>query len=630
MNTPDSDWFKARLYGCLIAIAAAFCILAIRLFYLQIIQGKELRRLSENNCIRLKSILPYRGLIFDRNNQLMVDNRPSYDVYITLRDAKPVKETLTRLALHTGIDGAVLEERAYGDAHHVSYKPFLLIQDIDRDLLAVIEAHRLELPGIEVRVTPRRNYIHRKSASHLLGYLGEISAEELRSGKYPDTRGGEYVGKFGVEKRYETALRGKRGGRQVEVDARGRVVRVLKTVPATPGYNLVLTLDASLQRHAETLMEGRTGAVAAMDPMTGDVLVMVSAPSFDQNAFVSGMSETAWNALRNDPRRPMENKVIHAEYPPASIYKVITAMAGLEETIADGQMKINCPGYYRYGDRMFRCWTRWGHGAVTIEKSLAVSCDVYFYQLGQKLGVERLAWYARGGGFGSPTGIPLENESSGLVPTAAWKRRVYRQAWQGGETLNVSIGQGYNLATPLQALNLYAAIANGGTRYTPRIIRRIQTAEGEVVFENRPEVMGRLPVSAKNLKIVRQGLADAVAKKYGTARSSVKVDTVSISGKTGTAQVVSRRKTDRKNGGEIPLEFRPHAWFAGYAPTDSPEIAVVVLVEHGEHGSSTAGPIARALITRYLNGKNGANDRPGSVPDLSSEQTKDTEPHAQP
>ena len=602
LQSTDSDWYKRRLTGVVFLVLTAFLVLIARVFYLQVIEGNELRRLSENNCIRLQNIDPSRGLIFDRNGKLLVDNRPSFDLNIILKDAKPVEHTIEMLSQYIDVPATELMSKISSNKGISSYTPILLKQDIGRDALAAIEVHKYNLPGIVVSVKPRRHYIYKQSAAHLIGYLGEISSDELKSGKYSAYRAGDYIGKFGVEKTYEGLLRGKRGGRQVEVNAAGQVVRVLKTVEAFPGHNVYLSIDYLLQKKAEELLEGLAGAIIAMEPATGQILAMASSPAFDQNAFVDGMSHEQWDSLVSNPFRPMENKAVNAEYPPASVYKIVTAIACLEEGIIDANTSFYCPGHYKCGNRVFRCWKKRGHDKVNVVKALAESCDVFFYQVGQKLGVDRLAWYARACGLGSATGIDLDHEAKGLIPTAAWKRARTGIGWQLGETLSVAIGQGYNLTTPLQMMTLISGIANGGIRYKPLILRKVETAEGEIINENNSKVTGRLPVSQRTLEIVRKGLWETVNKRKGTAWIA-HVDDVDISGKTGTAQLVSR--TGSNDNASIDKankldHLKPHAWFVAYAPSKEPKIAVVVIVEHGEHGSSAAAPLAKELITTYL------------------------------
>jgi len=578
---------------------AAFAVLVARLFYLQIIERQEYNRLSENNCIRLQSIDPPRGMIFDRYGKLLVENRPSFDLSIILKDAKPLDQTLYRVSDFLESTPQELITKVKRKNGFQSYKPIPLHQDIGRDVLAMIEVNKFDLPGIEVNVRPLRHYIQRGVSAHIIGYLSEIDPKELKSGAYTDARPGDFIGKFGAEKTFDGFLRGKRGGRQVEVNATGQVVRVLNTVEAQPGNNIYLTIDQQLQEKAETLLGGLAGAVVAIKPSTGEVLVLTSSPSFDQNAFASGLSLKQWRTLQFNPFRPMENKAIQGEYAPASTYKIITAIAGLEEGVIDTSTTFYCPGFYEYGDRVFRCWKKGGHGTVDVFRALAESCDVFFYQVGQKLGVDRLAWHAKASGLGAATGIDLDHEAHGLIPTAAWKKQRTGVPWQRGETLSVAIGQGYNLVTPLQMAVLAAAVANDGVAYKPLILKSIESADGKIVFRNEKQVLRKLPTSRRTMDIVKRGLWEVVHSERGTARIA-RVHGINISGKTGTAQVIGRRKGDTSRKIERAPHQEAHAWFVAYAPSEDSKIAVSVVVENGEHGSSAAAPIAREIIKTYL------------------------------
>ncbi|CAB5082418.1 Peptidoglycan D,D-transpeptidase MrdA (EC [Olavius algarvensis associated proteobacterium Delta 3] len=600
LPTADQDWYKQRLAGVMLVAVAAFAILGFRLFHLQVLHGDELRELSERNSIRLQSIDPPRGLIFDRNGRLLVDNRPAFDVSIIPKDAKPLEETIRKLSRLLGVPADGLMTKIKTRRRQSAYQPIPLKQDIGRNVLAAIEARRYDLPGVFIDVKPRRQYIYRQSAAHLIGYLGEINADELSCGLYDDCRAGDYIGKFGIEKAYESSLRGGRGGRQVEVSAKGQVVRVMKTVGAKPGQNIFLTIDQQLQLKAEELLAAQAGAAIAMDPTTGQLLAMASSPSFDQNAFVSGMTHDQWNVLISNPQRPMSNKAVQGEYPPASTYKIVTAIAGLEEELIDETTTFFCPGFLKFGNRVYRCWKKGGHGHMDVVRAIAESCDVFFYQVGQKLGVDRIAWYARACGLGSSTGSKMDHEAKGLIPTAEWKLKRTGIPWQAGETLSVAIGQGYNLVTPIQMLTLVAAVANQGAQYQPFVLERVETAQEEVIKTSQPKEVSRLPVSPDTLELVRRGLWEVVNTPGGTAYGS-RLKDVDMSGKTGTAQIVGRKDDEPEaEDEEIEEQFKDHAWFVAYAPSEAPRIAVAVIVEHGEHGSSTAAPIAREMIRSYL------------------------------
>jgi penicillin-binding protein 2 len=597
----DSEWFSQRLGIALTVVVAAFVVLIARLLFLQIIEGAELRRQSEINSIRLRSVDAPRGLIYDTQDRLLADNRPAYDLSIIIKDAHPLPQTINKLSRYTGIDSAQLMESLEKAKGAHAYKPVLLKSDISRDTLAAIEVNRWDLPGVVVNVSPRRDYIFSPSSAHILGYMGEIGVQELKKKTDSDYRPGDFIGKYGIERARESWLRGKRGGQQVEVNATGQVVRVLNTVDATPGHNIVLSLDKALQLTAEQLLTEQTGAAVAVDPATGQILAMASSPSFDQNIFIAGMSHEEWNALISDPQRPLSNKAIQGEYPPASTYKIIVAAAGLEEGLVDAGTTYFCPGFLKFGNRSYRCWKKWGHGEVDVMKALVESCDVYFYQVGQALGVDRLAWYSRAFGLGEPTGIDLPHEAGGLIPTAQWKKNRTGEAWQKGETLSVAIGQGFNLTTPLQMAMLTAAVGNGGTRYRPRIVKTIRAADGRTVYEGTPDVVGHLPISDSTLKLVQEGLFRVVNNRRGTAWSS-RLEGMAMSGKTGTAQVVGRRADDTTGESLGEPVIKDHAWFVAYAPRENPRIAVAVIVEHGEHGSSAAAPVAAEIIRFYLSG----------------------------
>ncbi len=602
LNIKNSDigWHKKRVGKALILILAAFSALIIRLFYLQVIKGEKFEELSRNNRIRLRQIPPFRGLIYDSNGKLLVDNRPSFDISIIPKDAAPLNRTLENLARYINIPADPLIEKIRKKKGIASYKPIVLKTDIDRDMLAAIEVNKFNLPGVVLSVSLKRDYIYEDCAAHFIGYLGEIGGAKLKDKKYSDFRPGDFIGKFGVEKKYENFLRGKRGGRQIEVNAKGQMIKVLNTVDAKLGSSLYLTIDLPLQLKAEELLKDKAGAIVAIDPNTGEILAIASSPAFNQNDFVKSMSHNKWRSLIQNKLKPMLNKAIQGEYPPGSVYKIITAAAALEEGIINPKTKFRCSGKLKYGNRTYRCWKKKGHGYINVEDAIAESCDVFFYEVGQRLGVDKLAKYAKAFGLGIPTGIELDNENSGLVPTSAWKKRKIGRNWQSGETLSVSIGQSYNLATPIQVAVLIASIANGGIKCKPIIVKKVFTADGTVIKYNVPEKTGRLPISDRTLEIIKNGLFKVVNSGRGTARL-IFSSKIAISGKTGTSQVASSKEEDADKIKKYHL--RPHAWFAAYAPSDNPEIAISVFIEHGEHGSRAAAPLAKEMIKEYLSKK---------------------------
>lgn len=608
LHGPDSEWFKGRINLSMLVVVVAFLVLMSRLFYLQLVEGDNYRRLSENNCIRKITTTSPRGLVFDRNGIQLVDNRPSFDLQIIPQDARPVNETLSRLSGYTRISEEELQasmDKAKGLA---SYKPVVLKKDIGWDLMSSVEVKGFDLPGVQIAVKQRRYYIEEGVAAHLLGYIGEINPAELSSGIFADYRNGDTVGKAGIEKSFERILKGRRSEELVEVNASGKVVKVLSSVEAAPGDNVYLTIDLNLQKRAEALLSGKAASLVAMDSMNGQILVMASSPSYDQNAFIGGISASDWKNIISNPLRPLENKVIQAEYPPASTYKIITAMAALEEKMVDSHTTFFCGGQLKYGDRYFRCWKKGGHGTVDIIDALAESCDVYFYHVGQRLGVDRIAWYARACGLGQLTGIDLDHESRGLVPGSIWKRRKKGVPWHSGETFSVSIGQGYNLATPIQMLGVIAAVANGGQRLRPHLLKTVMAQDGELLYETEAEITGNLPVSPENLQIIRNGLFEVVNVRRGTAWLA-RLPDITMYGKTGTAQVVGRKGDGPES---TAAHHKPHAWFVAFAEKEGYRgISVSVMVEHGEHGSSSAAPIARDIIRQYFDGPGEAGMPPG-------------------
>jgi penicillin-binding protein 2 len=597
-QSPDFDWYRKRLFVSACIVLPVFAALFFRLLYLQIIEGDYYKQLSETNCIRIQNFDSPRGLIFDRNGVLLVDNQPSYDAGLVLKDAKPLGQALQHLASYLDLSEDEIETTIERKKSLAAMKPITIKENISRNLLGFLEANRYDIPGLVIDVRLKRRYVFADTTAHILGYLGEVSSAELAGERFMSYRRGDIVGKYGIERSYEDILKGVRGGRQIVVDARGRLSTVLDTIASVPGSNLFLSIDVALQQKAESLLRGTVGAVVAIEPFSGKVLAMASSPSFDPNHFIDGMSKEQWEQLSKNRQRPLENKAIQAEYPPASTYKIVTAIAGLEEGVIDEKTTFNCPGYLKFGDRDYRCWRKGGHGTVNVIRALAESCDVFFYQTGLRLGVDRLASYAKAFGLGAPSGIHLDGEAPGLIPTSAWKKKKTGVPWQMGETLSIAIGQGYNLVTPLQNALVISAIANGGYLMTPFLVERIESPEGDILEETQSAVKGKMAISAKTLGLVQKGLWEAVNGPSGTAKLA-RLETIGVAGKTGTAQVFSR-KSSGSDEERRALHLRSHAWFVAYAPFSSPKIAVSVIVEHGEHGASAAAPIAAEMIKTYL------------------------------
>ena len=572
-----------------------------RLWFLQISNNEEYQDKAYNNRVRVRELAAPRGHILDRNNLSLVTNRPSFNVLLVRENSGSDTSLMKRLARILDVDVAKLWERIRESEHIPVHTPIQLQEDIDWETLAYLENHKHEFPGIRIEVTPRRVYHYGDLAAHLIGYLGTISKRELMNSEEGEYSGRDKIGKMGLEKLREKDLRGEKGTSYAEVDARGFQQQLLKRVDPLPGRELHLTLDVTMQQVAEELMngEGKSGAVVALEVNTGRVLTLVSTPPIRLEEFIGGISQKNWDAYLKNIKKPLINKAVQGVYPPASTYKMITALAGLEERVIDPNSVYYCPGYHVFGNRIFRCWKRSGHGAVNLTSAIAESCDVYFYEVGQLVGVDTLAKYAKKLGLGVETGLEIEHEKAGLLPTKKWKRGRFNERWHDGETLSIAIGQGYNLVTPLQITVMTAMLANGGKKYRPQIVEKVINPDGEVVEQFEAELLEQLTGMDQHLQLIQHGMYEVVHGERGTARIA-KIEGIDIAGKTGTAQVVRLAKFKHLKEEDIPYKYRDHAWFTCYAPADKPEIAVTVLVEHGLHGSTGASPIAKAVLETYF------------------------------
>jgi penicillin-binding protein 2 len=583
------------LYAILFIVFGA---LIARLSFLQIIDGERYTFLSENNRVRIKRIPGTRGMVLDRGGQLLVDSRPSFDLLFVAEDAEAPESTLRQLARYLGRDEKELLAIFDENKRRPAFEEVVIGKDVDWATVVAVEAHQLDLPGITLRARPRRSYTDGQIGAHVLGYLGEIGPRQLKVLKDQGYTIGDEVGQYGLEKKWEDFLRGQSGGQQVEVDALGRRVRVLHEVTDVPGYTVHLTLDRQLQDTAFEALKGKEGTLVALDVNTGDILAMVSTPAFDPNVFSRGIKSDEWQSLVKDKLRHLSNRAIQGQYPPGSTFKIITAIAGLEEGVLQPESRISDPGYYYFGNRQFRDWKKGGHGSVDLHRAIVESCDTYFYQAGQRIGVDRIAKWARAFGLGEKSGAALDDEKGGIVPDSEWKRKRFRQPWYPGETLSVAIGQGYLTVTPLQLANMMAALANGGTLYRPRIVSKIESVDGTSVREFGPEKIRTISMKPATLERLHKALAHVVNGAGGTggaARSTV----VEIAGKTGTAQVIEMKGAYLKSE-QLSYFNRDHAWFVAYAPAQNPKIAVVTLVEHGGHGGDAAAPLAKKVIERYM------------------------------
>lgn len=603
----DQEWKKSpavrqRFLFYSAAAAIVFLLLLLRLWYLQVISYEELLDRSVRNRTRILSIDAPRGPIFDHNGVLLVDNRPSFQISVLRQDVEDRTLLFARLSPLLDIEISELELRWKEGRKFPIYRPIPLALDVSREVMERVQEHSVDLPGVLTEVRPVRDYLEHGSAAHLIGYLGEITEAELKNEKFINYRAGDFVGKTAIERTYESYLRGEKGQRLIEVDVQGKLLRQLQVESARPGNKIYLTLDRELQRAADEAFGSETGAAVALDVRTGAVLAMVSRPTFNPALFAKGITGDEWRMLALDNRHPLQNKVISGQYPPGSTFKMVVALAALRDGTIGTKKTIDCEGDFSIGGSRYRCWKKKGHGRTNLKKALRESCDVWFYSVGLELGIDKLSKAAREFGLGAPTGYPLSGERSGLMPSQEWKHKRYNKPWYAGETVIASIGQGFVLATPMQLAVMMAAVANNGQVLKPQVIKRIEDWEGHLLLQPKTEVVRQVNYSEKNWKAVRDSLIAVVNEPHGTGHAA-RLDNVLVAGKTGTSQVV-RRRTDEEEeldkDGKIPYRFRPHALFVAYAPAAQPEIAIAVVVEHGQSGGRAAGPIAKRIIQRYM------------------------------
>jgi penicillin-binding protein 2 len=566
----------------------------LNFWYLQAVHGEEYAHLAENNRLRRLPSLATRGTLFDRAELALAATRPSLDL-IVLRDASSDLESeLRRLVPILGISYEELVERLEHGRNRPPYEPLVLREDVRLEELARIEARRELFPSLQVRETARRSYVHGDLFAHVIGYVGEVGEPELARAE--NLHPGDIVGKTGLERGYDDWLRGQRGWDLVSVNSLGRAIGAA-WVGREPlhGEPLDLTLDLRLQRVLRDGLGAEAGAGIFMDPRTGEVLALVSTPTFDPNLFVNGLTTEAWKSITEDPRRPLHDRAIASYYAPGSVFKVVMAIAGLESGSITPNHTVHCGGSTRIYGRERLCWKRGGHGAVDLHRALAYSCNVYFYLLGKRMGIGPIHEYGERVNLGRPTGIDLPGEVSGILPSRSWKREHLGEPWYPGDTISIAIGQGLLAVTPAQMVTMISAVATAGLVPTPHLIR------GDVAEPRR------LDVAPSSFAVVRRALREAV--RTGTGRAA-DLDRVAVAAKTGTAQVF--RHSAGIDADELPKQERDHAWFVGYAPADEPTIAFAIVVEHGGHGGTSAAPIARRVLEVFF------EDRPGTEPDSDS------------
>jgi len=573
----------------------------VRLWYLQIIKGSYFNELSKNNVIKKVRLEPVRGLIYDRNFKLLVSNSPKYDVYIIPKDTETPIDTLKTLSKICNMDFSELIT-SYRKGYFSPFHPIKLIENIDKFDHAQIMERNLEIPGVFAEFRHKRFYPYNKLASQLLGYLGEISRKELRMEKYANFRGGDLIGTSGIERIFDDYLRGVPGSKYVKYDAKGQNLGDIDVIKnATFGLNLVLTLDERLQQAAEKLLEDKAGSVVILDPNNGDVLTIASGPGFDPNLFSTKISQKNWSKLQNDPLKPLQNKPIQGLYPPGSTFKIITALTALRKESFDRErVNFYCSGG-PYLQDTFKCWNKWGHGKMDLHAALVNSCNTFFYSLERYITVNDLVQTSRDWLFGKLTGIDFPGEKAGFIPSPKWKKDLKDESWFRGETLSMFIGQGGILVTPVQVASFISALSNKGIFYKPRLLKSIVDWNGKAVKNFPTLINDRVYIGEEDLSYIKDALW-GVVNAEGTG-SKAMIPDYEICGKTGTAQVVSGDQIEEYEDDEIPYELRPHAWFAGFAPKDNPEIALCVMIEHGGGGGKTAAPIAKELFRTYFETK---------------------------
>lgn len=595
--------FQRRTLVALIVIMVMIGLLVSRLYYLQILNHDNFTTLSDKNRVQVQPIAPPRGLIYDRNGILLAENRPVFSVTVVPERVPDMDGTLAQLQQILDIsEDDMARFRRRLEEYRRPFSSVPLSYDLDEREIAKMAVHRYQLPGVEVDAELVRYYPYSNITAHALGYVGRINRDELRRIDPADYAGTNYIGKSGVERFYEEALHGKVGYQHVETNARGRTLRVLEHENPVPGDDLRLQLDIRLQKRAFELLEGRRGAIVAIEPETGGIIALASVPGFDANLFVTGIGVDAYRELSESVDKPLFNRALRGQYPPGSTIKPMLAFAGLDSGATDRERTVWDPGYFQLtsGGRRYRDWKRVGHGWVDLKAAVAQSCDTYFYDLGVRMGVDVMHEYLDKFGFGKDATLDVSGAQDGLLPSEPWKRAVHNQPWYPGDSVNMSIGQGYVLSTPLQLATATAVVANHGKWKQPRMLRDVVGAdETEEVLP--PETIS--DIVAKDPKYwdsIVEYMEEVVHGRHGTARGIGRDAPYRFAGKSGTAQVFSLAEDEEYDADEVRERLRDHALFVGFAPAKDPKIAVAVIVENGGGGSSTAGPVARAMFDAWL------------------------------
>lgn len=609
----DEELIKIhRDRGVQVANIILFCfgIIFVRLWYLQIYKGELYEKFSLQNRLRKEVVQAPRGMIFDRNEELLVDNIPRFDAILTRQFLQEKKETLTRLGSILDMDVDSIEKILKKYSFQAKYRPIIIKKNISHEEVAKIETENESLPGVSVNTFISREYIDKEIGAHVLGYISEISQKQLpkyRKRDGIDYRLGDFIGQFGIEEIMDKQLRGDNGYEYVEVDALGRkkkntgLFQEIEDKPEKQGNNLRLTIDRDMQKVAFDALEGRSGSVVAIDVNSGEVLSMISTPAFEPSQFSRGLTTEYWNSLINNEEKPLIDRSIQNHFPPGSTFKPFTAITALEEGIIDAQSKLRCHGSFKFGRRVYRSWKRFGTEKVNVSDALMHSCNIFFYKVASEMEIDSLAKYANMFGLGKRTGIALPREVSGLIPTKEWKKTTKGEEWQQGETLSCAIGQSYVLVSTLQLANAYAAIATKGKLYKPFIVKEVFDQQNNVIQSNQPELLNEIKLKDETWDLVRKGLYKVVNDPKGTAwwrrgRGN------QMAGKTGTSQVIKAQSAEQLYAkcSQKDYKDRHHGVFVAFAPYENPKIAVAALVEHGCGGSSAAAPVVEKVVNTYM------------------------------
>ncbi|MBN2430773.1 MAG: penicillin-binding protein 2 [Acidobacteria bacterium] len=568
-------------------IALSCIVLLARLWYVQITRGESYREKAEKNRLRIVEIPAPRGLILDRNGRVLAENEVAFSLILRREYIQDRSYLLDILESRFALEKSYVRERLKEYRHVPAVLPITLKTRLSFEEIAFVESHKLTFPELSLEYVPTRRYVHNSIAAHVLGYVGEITTQELKRPGFAQFRQGDIIGKSGLERYYNQPLLGKKGQKHVYINSIGQVTGLLEETPALKGEDLRTSLDLELQLEAERLMKDEIGGLVALNPQTGEVYCMVSRPGFDPNLFTGHLTPAKWNELANNPDNPMQNKVIQGTYPPGSIYKILVALAALGEGVITPQTSCFCTGQTQMFDRVVHCWDSGGHGTVRLVDAIANSCNIYFYNIGQLLGIDKIHQWSLKAGFSRKSGIDLPGEKPGLVPSTEWKNRVFREKWYPGETISVVIGQGAVTVTPLQVAAFFSAVALNREPVRPRLLLGRDT-----VTRDAPGASLFPPVT---LRLVVKGMEQVIQE--GTGRRAA-LETIRVAGKTGTAQILSTQTAVRMR--DYEEKYREHAWFACFAPVENPQIVVSIIVEHGGHGGASAAPIAAAIMKKFF------------------------------